>query len=337
MPAASAEKRARQRANKLKSSASSAQTPEIIPLPTDPTPFLQTSTPPFDFSFFIQNADIIAIHEFLAAVLPTTDGRNLKLLWKRAYEEGRGHGLDEGLSKCSEDYARGHKVGCEMATTYFDIGREQGMEEGEEHGCEVERQVWLSSGHGVGQCVPASEPRSFMSTALQTDDPVITTTDASVGNTTQLCTTVSTQTSTISCLDASVQALEPPPSLSQPQKAIRKPLDWAEDANSLPITPIPLSLRQPRDFSVLRSSSSSSPFSSLQHRSKRFNHYSHRPHRHRPCSNFNSFYSHHYNSFKPPSRSHFYTKTNSHLNWESDPRLSDLSRSLKALGWIRAS
>ena len=74
MPAASAEKHARQRANKLKSSASSAQTPEIIPLPTDPTPFLQTSTPPFDFSFFIQNADIIAIHEFLAAVLPTTDG-----------------------------------------------------------------------------------------------------------------------------------------------------------------------------------------------------------------------------------------------------------------------
>ena len=26
----------------------------------------------------------------------------------------------------------------------------------------------------------------------------------------------------------------------------------------------------------------------------------------------------------------------SRLNWESDPRLSDLSRSLKALGWIRA-
>jgi hypothetical protein len=25
----------------------------------------------------------------------------------------------------------------------------------------------------------------------------------------------------------------------------------------------------------------------------------------------------------------------SHLNWESDPRLSDLSLSLKALGWIR--
>ena len=121
MPAALAKKRARQRANKLKSSASSAQTDEIIP-PTDSTPTLQTPTPPFDFSFFIRNADIIAIHDFLAAVSLTTDGQNLKLLWKRAYEEGRSHGLDEGLSKCSDEYVRGHKVGCEMAATYFDTG-----------------------------------------------------------------------------------------------------------------------------------------------------------------------------------------------------------------------
>jgi hypothetical protein len=291
----------------------------------------------FDFDFFIRNADIIAIHDFLSAVSPTTDGRNLKLLWKRAYEEGRGHGLDEGLSKCSEEYARGHKAGCETATTYFDIGREQGTEEGEEHGREVERQVWLSSGHDVGQCTPISKPRSFTSAALQTDDPVITTTDASVGDTAQLYATVSTQTSTISCLDASVQASEPPPTPSKPQKITMEPLDWAEDVNSLPIASLPPSLHLPRDLSVLRSSSSSSPFSSLQHRSKRFNHYSHQPCRHRPRSNFNSFYLHHYNSFKPQSRSHYYTKTNSHLNWESDPRLSDLSRSLKALGWIRAS
>ena len=84
MPAASAEKRARQRANKLKYSASTAQASEI-----DSTPIIQTSAPPFDFSLFIRNADIIAIHDFLAAVSPTTDGQNLKLLWKRAYEEGK--------------------------------------------------------------------------------------------------------------------------------------------------------------------------------------------------------------------------------------------------------
>ena len=286
-----------------------------------PTPIESDYTKPvtvpeilFNFDFFIQNANIVTIYDYLAAVSSTTDGKNLKLLWKRAYEEGRNHGLDEGMLKCSEDYARGLKVSSEKATTYFDTGREQGIEEGKERGRKVECQVWLSSGHGVGQCTPTGEPLSFTSTALQTDNPAITPT-----------TTVSIQTSTISHPDASVQASEPPPSPSQPQKVRVAPLDWAEDANSLPIT-LPPSPRQPRDLSVLRSSSSSSfssPFSSLQHRSKCFTHYSCQPRRHHSKSNFNSFYSPHHNSFKP-LQPNFHTKTYSHLNWESDPQLSDL-------------
>jgi hypothetical protein len=112
---------------------------------------------------------------------------------------------------------------------------------------------------------------------------------------------------------------------------ISKPLDWAEDTYSLPITPLPPPLYQPRDLSVLRSSSSSSPFSSLQYRSKRFKHYP-RHSRHRYSHFNNSFSSPHHNLSSQP---HFHSKTYSHLNWESDPRLSDLSRSLKALGWIR--
>ena len=154
-----------------------------------------------------------------------------------------------------------------MAATYFDIGREQGTEEGVEHGQEVERQAWLASGHDEGQCTPIVKPRSFMSTAFQTD----ATTCSNVDNTAQSCTTVSTQTSTVSHLDASIQALESPPSLSQPtqpQKMSTARLNWAEETESLPITPLPPPLHQPRDLSVLRSPSSSSPFSSLQHRSK---------------------------------------------------------------------
>jgi hypothetical protein len=313
--------------NKRQSKKAKPTTASInMPPPIDSNSTSPATIPeiPFDFDFFIRNADIIAVHDFLTAVSPTPEGRNLKLLWKRAYEEGRNQGIDEGLSKCSDDYARGLKAGSEMATTYFDAGREQGMEEGEEHGQEVEHQVWLSSGHGVGQCTPTGELRSFMSTALQTDNPVTTPT-----------TTVSTQTSIVSHLDSSAQAPEPPPSPNQPQKTSTAPLDWAEDANTLPIIPLSPSPCQPRDLSVLRSSSSS-PFSSLQHRSKRFTHYSRQPRRHHSQSNFNPFYSPRRNSFKP-SQPHFNTKTYSHLNWESDPRLSDLSRSLKALGWIRAS
>ena len=95
-----------------------------MPPPTDSnsTTSITTTEIPFNFNFFIQNADIITIHDFLAVVSQTTEGWNLKLLWKHVYEEGRNHGLDEGMLKCSKDYARGHKVGCELATTYFDIG-----------------------------------------------------------------------------------------------------------------------------------------------------------------------------------------------------------------------
>ena len=108
---------------------------------------------------------------------------------------------------------------------------------------------------------------------------------------------VSTQTSIISYIDVSVQALEPPPSPSQPQKMSMAPLDRAEDNNTLPIIPPSLSPLS-WDLSVLHSSCSS-PFSSLQHHSKCYNHYSHQPHHHYSHSrfNYNSFYSpHHYRS-----------------------------------------
>ena len=124
----------RKQSKKVKpTTASESSNMPTPPVDSNPAP-ATISKIPFNFSFFIWNADIIAFYEFLAAVSLTSDGQNLKLLWKRAYEEGRNHGLDEGMLKCSEDYARGLKAGSEMATTYFDAGRKQGMEEGEEHG-----------------------------------------------------------------------------------------------------------------------------------------------------------------------------------------------------------
>ena len=107
----------------------------------------------------------------------------------------------------------------------------------------MERQAWLSSGHGVGQCAPITKPQSFVSTVLQTDDPIIASAGSSDSNIQPTCThlhtSVSTQTSTNSKshLDTLIQATEPPPSLSHPQKASAAPLDWAEDTESLPIAP----------------------------------------------------------------------------------------------------
>jgi hypothetical protein len=100
MLATTVEKRARQRANKLKSSASTSQASEI-----NSTPIPQTSTsPPFDFDFFIRNADIINIHGFLTSVSSTADGQNLKLLWERAFAEGK-------KVRQEEEYDRGFNAG----------------------------------------------------------------------------------------------------------------------------------------------------------------------------------------------------------------------------------
>ena len=180
-----------------------------------------------------------------------------------------------------------------------------------------ERLKWTLAGHGSHCLIPAA---TLSNQSVQTDllEPSVT----------ALC-DASIQSADPPHVDASVQVSESPPSLSQSQEAIAEPHNWAEDANSLPVIPSPPSLpHQLRDLSVLRSSSSS-PFSSLQHRSKRFTCRS-RSHYH-SHSHFNSFYSLHRYSFEPHS------KTCSHLNWESDPWLSDLSHSLKALGCIHAS
>jgi hypothetical protein len=103
MPAASAEKRARQRANKLKLSASTAQAPEID---IDSTPILPTSTPPIPpsqpastsqgdvhtpaatqltFSNFIVSATAEDIKKFLNLAATTQEGVNLQYLWRWAY------------------------------------------------------------------------------------------------------------------------------------------------------------------------------------------------------------------------------------------------------------
>ena len=308
MPAASAEKRARQRANKLKLAASSSQAPEIVPVPTD-----FTSVPPTNyttsFAMFICQADLSDIKRFCDATGSSQEGINLKLFWVRAFKEGRKVGQEE-------EYNRGYNAG---------------YNEGYSEACEKDYEAGLAANTSVSTTEIGTQvdllpsPTPHIDISVQTpqlhfpDDSILP-----------------------PHVDASVQASEesePPPLLSQPQEAITEPLDWAEDANSLPITLPPPSLpRQPRDLSVLRSSASS-PFSSLQHRSKRFTHHSRQPRRHRSAfhssshSHFNSFYSSHRNTFQP----HSHSKTYSHLNWESDPRLSDLSHSLKALGWIRAS
>lgn len=164
-------------------------------------------------------------------------------------------------------------------------------------------------------------------------------------------------------------APEPDPLTENP--TCLRDFDWSQDVESLPIFTTPPSQprllshpvvnTKPRDLSVLRSSSPS-PFESLQRRLKNQRSRDGCRSRRYQCPLNSEFpfpftYQHRFTThnfpYSRPQNSHHtlprYPKTNypkfepvvshqaSHpsLNWESDPRLSDLSRSLKALGWIR--
>jgi hypothetical protein len=343
MPATSAKKCARQRANKLlkvKSVTEPAvlivQTPEIVPPPSQSpisTPVIQTSPSPpptsIDFETFIELADLDDVLRFCEAVA-TTQGRNLKLLWDRAFEAGLDQGRTEERDFRDEMYRRGKAQGTKEAEEAAKRVEIDLYCHGIEKGRFEENLEWTSAGHGL-HCF---SPITILSDkSIQTDlEPLVTACDASI----QVEVDFTDNPVIPLCVDASTQTPEPP-LLVPPQMMNSPPLNWADDTSSLPTQIIP-SPPSPRDFSDLRSSKQN-PFSSLQHRSKRFirySHQSHQSHRSRSHFNSNSLYSPHRNSSKPSQR-YFHTKTYSHLNWESDPRLSDLSRSLKALGWIRAS
>ncbi|KAJ7508964.1 hypothetical protein B0H11DRAFT_2184654 [Mycena galericulata] len=130
------------------------------------------------------------------------------------------------------------------------------------------------------------------------------------------------------------------------------PLDWAEDAEVLPISTLhpPLPPSSPRDFSAL-STGTSRPFASLQRRrrrSPRISTSSHQPHSNHSRHTKSTVY-HHYAQTKPSSSPYFspsfrYDPPSSpfpserlpaQLDWDRDPRLRDLSRALTALGWVK--
>jgi len=199
--------------------------------------------------------------------------------------------------------------------------------------------------------VQTTPPRSVMTTAVQADTPKILPTTPLAPRTVD----ASMQTNSPGTLDTSSQATlhsGPTPDPTRITSPPSPPLNWADDAASLPISSLPIlsppilsSHLTPRDLSILRSSFSK-PFSSLQRRNKR------QPHFSQPFCKRQSFNIPHQTSsrhrFPPPHFSTTSVKTarvypsrtphfspSSALNWEGDPRLFKLSQALNALGWVR--
>ncbi|KDR66397.1 hypothetical protein GALMADRAFT_147985 [Galerina marginata CBS 339.88] len=112
-------------------------------------------------------------------------------------------------------------------------------------------------------------------------------------------------------------------------------LSWADDSASLPIIPL---IKTPRDLSGLRSNNK--PFGTIRHRNRRHLENSRRrstPPVHVPSSNTNRYIprsSQRYPHLSPPlphpNVTPFLPPV---LDWDGDPRLFELSRVLRSLGW----
>jgi hypothetical protein len=126
-----------------------------------------------------------------------------------------------------------------------------------------------------------------------------------------------------------------PPPIPEPTPRF----DWADDAESIPI----MSKPPPRDFSVLRSNTPR-PFDSIQRQTRRRNQMRNPPirsftRRSQPAWSMGPVVTHRYpfgsgqGSPKvviPSPRPH---EPSPKLDWDGDPRLADLSRVLRSLGW----
>jgi hypothetical protein len=360
-----------------------SRTPNAAP-PLDalpPAPTTRTA-----FREFIELADLKSIKHFLDTAASSPEGENLRLLWARAFKEGLtiGHqlygkteeklneahnsgyeaGYDEGRREEQGDWLiEGHGEHCGFQPTVVC----------EDSAVQTENDLppRLTSTVATQVDTPpplvamatvqidtskSTPPRSVTTTAVQVDAPKIRPTTQPAPCTVN----ISVQTSTLGTQYASSQTSPRPSPIPDPIHITSAPppsLNWADDASSLPIStlptsspPIPLppnlpSSPPPRDLSILRSSTTK-PFSSLQHRNNRS-----RAHFSQPLRNQQSFIPYQafprrrfpppWVSFTPSRSARVYPhrrpclSSTSALNWEADPRLFELSQALSALGWVR--
>jgi hypothetical protein len=314
MPAASSKKRACQRANKALQEVI-VPTMSQTPHPTKSkapegsvSPSGSPSQPPVSDDI----THPASVKRLIGLARDSPPDSALGIVWRYAFEEGKKIGYSEGTK-----FVGGIDIDEVLKT-----GVERGIERGIEIGRDQEKRAWGAAGHsnvcitvarpprGIAIQTEDIPPRSVAAVAIQVDIPKSLSTIPHTPSTSEL----TVQTPPLRTQNASSQTTPPPSPVANPIHTtlpLPTPPNWADDAASLP-TQILSSPLPARDFSGLRSSKPN-PFSSLQRRLKNRTSRGRQSHRH-----------------------HFNIKTYSHLNWESDPRLSDLSRSLKALGWIRA-
>ncbi|PPQ86739.1 hypothetical protein CVT24_004712 [Panaeolus cyanescens] len=291
--------------------------PKTVPLATaTPLPAATTSskTPAEELASALKVAMEIMEDdpEFLPEFLDhrsqfSDDTLNLKRLWDFAFQAGRDTALKSSQSRENELYQQGKAIGLEQ-------GIERGIQAAEfasintySLGINKEKARWESEGHGP-LCDRKWTCTAWVDTSMQTEDLLPSPTSEP-------------PTAIITSLPT-VHALPPAQSMN---------FDWAEDVATLPVS----SQQQypPRDLSVLRSTSSN-PFSSIRSRKRRYIGPQKYGRQHNPILSSQRYpfsVSHHPSTEQPRPRVHSHS-TNV-LNWDQDPRLQDLSKALRSLGW----
>ncbi|KAF7341612.1 PH domain-containing protein [Mycena sanguinolenta] len=288
-------------------------------------------------------------------------------LWQQALEIGLQAGRGNVNAVASDAREEGMRQGREL-------GRSDGLKEGLSEGKRVgfvagrefgeKRAAKLSTSVGVLFATGTDSPpldssvvppaRSLVHAATQTDRAVDTIIPTAVAIVPAAITPSITRAPARSWVDHRVYVPDqPPPSPSAPSPSATlhapvqanatpvpivpsispsPPFSWADDPSPdlSRILPLP-----PRDFSALRSeASTSTPFSTLRYRAHRRHRSTRAPHFHVSRSSLHSQPA----TSNPPFRSSASKvafTTTSTLDWDRDPRLSDLSRVLRSMGWRR--
>ncbi|KAJ7084211.1 hypothetical protein C8R44DRAFT_821952 [Mycena epipterygia] len=270
--------------------------------------------------------DHLAAYERACAHTAILGETRVARLWQTALEIGfRTARGPESQSVCDR-----------VASEGFALGREAGLKDGEVNGFEKGTAAGLSERKRLGFVAGREfgEKQATKMSKISISDRVFVDagTDTPAADLSPLVPPFSTLAST------------PPNTLHPatfPPTQRNAPFNWADEPEPDHPSVPDATARPPRDFSALRSDSTSSmPFSTLQYRAHRKQKSGRVPRRSAFHSTSHRRYPASATSFYCPAAASFASKSSriaptSTLDWDRDPRLSDLSRVLRSMGWGR--
>jgi hypothetical protein len=294
--------------------------------------------------------DFVAAYDRASAFTLTLGDTRVAFLWKQALEiglrAGRG-GVTESVRnrEASEDHVRAHEAGLKegRAGGLRDgkqdgrkAGKLLGLKEGELIGFEKGKAEGLSEGKRLGFVAGRDfgEKQATKLSNTSISDRVL----VDVGTDSPLAEITPPPLPPSTLVHASTQTDAPPTVI--PSTLPNPSLSWADESYHIYAPdPAPSPLLPPRDFSALRSDRTSTPFGTLQHRAHRRQKSARpprcsasrsTPHRRFYTSAAPVYYATNASCTPKPFRA-----VSSALDWDRDPRLSDLSRVLRSMGWAR--